>query len=283
MRDGRYQEALKDFQAVADNHPSSAVADQALLQIATYHFEQARDVAKASAVLEQLLKAHPTGRAAPFAYLLSGRIALATPARRRALARAGAGACGGRGSRKERVDAALASFERARRLFPVPEVMAAAGYYTGEALRASGRCADAMKAYQDVIVDYPRLVWSSRAELGVGRCLVTLDRARDAMPHLQRVRRAAAGVPPREAETALRWNTILARLLLRAPADPAFTFASRAPASAAGAAGRRPRRASSATSTRRRCGMSWRWRSRRRATSRCLARTRSSSMPRRAA
>jgi hypothetical protein len=91
-----------------------------------------------------------------------------------------------------------------------------------------------MKAYQDVIVDYPRLVWSSRAELGVGRCLVTLDRAREAMPHLQRVRRAAAGMPPREAETALRWNTILARLLLRTPAEPAFTFAGRAPASAGG-------------------------------------------------
>ena len=241
MRDGRYQEALKDFQAVADNYPSSAVADQALLQIATYHFEQARDVAKASAVLEQLLKAHPTGRAAPFAYLLSGRIALATPASASASASAARAAVRRRGCRgasgapsKERVDAALASFERARRLFPVPEVTAAAGYYTGEALRVSGRCADAMKAYQDVIVDYPRLVWSSRAELGVGRCLVTLDRAREAMPHLQRVRRAAAGVPPREAETALRWNTILARLLLRAPADPAFTFAGRAPASAGG-------------------------------------------------
>jgi hypothetical protein len=229
--------------------PSSTVADQALLQIATYHFEQARDVAKASAVLEQLLKAHPTGRAAPFAYLLSGRMALATPSASAPGAGVGTGGAAsvGAGARasigaagtpsKERVDAALASFERARRLFPVPEVMAAAGYYTGEALRASGRCADAMKAYQDVIVDYPRLVWSSRAELGVGRCLVTLDRARDAMPHLQRVRRAAAGVPPREVEAALRWNTILARLLLRAPADPAFTFASRAPSSAAGAAG----------------------------------------------
>jgi TolA-binding protein len=245
MRDGRYQEALKDFQAVADNHPSSAFADQALLQIATYHFEQARDVAKSSAMLEQLLKAYPTGRAAPFAYLLSGRIALAPPSAPGSAtgARAGAGTRTDVGATapgvpsKERVDAALASFERARRLFPVPDVTAAAGYYSGEALRASGRCADAMKAYQDVIVDYPRLVWSSRAELGVGRCLVALDRAREAMPHLQRVRRAAAGVPPIEAETALRWNTILARLLLRAPADPAFTFASRAPAGAAGAAG----------------------------------------------
>jgi TolA-binding protein len=216
MRDGRFQEALKDFQAVADNYPSSAVADQALLQIATYHFEQARDVAKASSALEQLLKAHPTGRAAPFAYLLSGRMAL-VPAPASAAAPS-----------KEHVEAALASFERARRLFPVPEVTAAAGYYSGEALRTGGRCADAMKAYQDVIVDYPRLVWSSRAELGVGRCLVTLDRAREAMPHLQRVRREKTGVPAREAETALRWNTILARLLLRAPAEPAFTFASRA-------------------------------------------------------
>jgi hypothetical protein len=148
-------------------------------------------------------------------------------------ARAGGGATGA--PSKERVDAALASFERARRLFPVPDVTAAAGYYTGEALRASGRCADAMKAYQDVIVDYPRLVWSSRAELGVGRCLVTLDRAREAMLHLQRVRRAATGVPLGEVETALRWNTILARLLLRTPAEPAFTFASRALSSAAGA------------------------------------------------
>lgn len=250
MRDGRSQEALKDFQAVVDNHPSSAVADQALLQIATYHFEQARDVAKAAAVLEQLLKAHPTGRAAPFAYLLSGRIALATPSASGSPSASASPSAPGVGASgapsKERVDAALASFERARRLFPVPEVMAAAGYYTAEALRASERCAEAMKAYQDVIVDYPRLVWSSRAELGVGRCLVTLDRAREAMPHLQRVRRAAAGatgaagagagtgVPPREIETALRWNTILARLLLRAPADPAFTFAGRALAGAAG-------------------------------------------------
>jgi TolA-binding protein len=232
MRDGRYQEALKDFQAVADNHPSSAFADQALLQIATYHFEQAHDIAKASATLDQLLKAYPTGRAAPFAYLLSGRISLATPAGA-AGARAGVGGSGA--PSKERVDAALASFERARRLFPVPDVTAAAGYYTGEALRASGRCADAIKAYQDVIVDYPRLVWSSRAELGVGRCLVTLDRAREAMPHLQRVRRAATGVPQGEVETALRWNTILARLLLRAPTEPAFTFGSRALSSAAGA------------------------------------------------
>lgn len=282
MRDGRYQEALKDFQAVVDNHPSSAVADQALLQIATYHFEQARAVAKAAAVLEQLLKAHPTGRAAPFAYLLSGRIALATPSNSPSTPTASAPGAGVSGApSKERIDAALASFERARRLFPVPEVMAAAGFYTAEALRASGRCADAMKAYQDVIVDYPRLVWSSRAELGVGRCLVTLDRAREAMPHLQRVRRAAAGaagtgagagagagagggigagaavgtgagsgVPPREIETALRWNTILARLLLRAPADPAFTFADRALAGAAGTSATTAPAAASATQVR---------------------------------
>lgn len=210
LRDGRYQEALKDFQAVADNHPSSAVADQALLQIATYHLEQARDVARATTMVERLLKEYPTGRAAPFAYVLSGRIALA----------------GGSGAAQ--VDAALASFERARRLFPVPEVVAAAGYFTAEALRAGGRCADALPAYQDVIVEYPGLAWAGRAELGAGRCLVSLDREREAMPHLQRVRRYARDMPAADVETALRWNTILARLFLRAPADPAFTFAGRA-------------------------------------------------------
>jgi hypothetical protein len=114
---------------------------------------------------------------------------------------------------------------------PQHEEAASAAYLKAEALRKAGNCPAALDAYQDVIVAYPRLAWAGRAELGTGRCLVALDRIRDAMPHLQRVRRYAAVMSPGEAATAIEWNTILARFYLRgeAPATaPVFAFAGRA-------------------------------------------------------
>jgi hypothetical protein len=60
--------------------------------------------------------------------------------------------------------------------------------------------------------------------LGIARCLVTLGRPRDAMPHLQRVRRHAAELPAEDVEQARRWNTLLARLYLRTANDPLFTY-----------------------------------------------------------
>ena len=121
MKSGRADEALKDFQAIADNYPSSSVADQALLQLATYYWEHGADRERAQAATDQLLRLYGTGHAAPFAHLLQGRMALA-------------------GTDTNRTETALASFERARRLFPTPEIAAAAAYYSGDALRIAGRC-----------------------------------------------------------------------------------------------------------------------------------------------
>src|SRR5437016_738189 len=45
MQNKQYTEALKDFQTVVDSFPKSSVADDALLQIAMYQLDIARDVA----------------------------------------------------------------------------------------------------------------------------------------------------------------------------------------------------------------------------------------------
>src|SRR5262249_59768552 len=76
MKSGRADEALKDFQAIADNYPSSSVADQALLQLATYYWEHGGDREHAQVAVDQLLKIYGTGRAAPFAPLLDARLGL---------------------------------------------------------------------------------------------------------------------------------------------------------------------------------------------------------------
>ncbi len=223
MRSGRADEAIKDFQAIADNYPSSAVADQALLQMATYYWEHANDAVHAKTAIDQLLRLYGTGRAAPYAHLLNGRIALAAGA-----------------SDSTSIEAALASFERARRLFPSPEVAAAAAYYSGEALRSAGRCPDAAAEYATVLVDHPRMVWAGRAELGIARCLIAQHQPRAALSHLQRARQYP-DLPANDLTRAARWQTIVARFYLRAAADPAFVFGSNvtftSSAAAAAAAG----------------------------------------------
>jgi sugar lactone lactonase YvrE len=71
--------------------------------------------------------------------------------------------------------------------------------------------------------------------LGEARCLVAAAKPAQAMELLQRVRDRFAGTP--EADTALSWNTILYRLYVRAPGQPAYRFADR---TLAGRSGRLP-------------------------------------------
>ena len=50
----RYTEALKDFRAIIDSFPKSAVADNALLQISQYHLDVANDLVSSQSAVEQL-------------------------------------------------------------------------------------------------------------------------------------------------------------------------------------------------------------------------------------
>lgn len=214
LRDGKFGEALKDFQAVVDNYPSSRVADAALLQIAMYQLDTAADLAAAQAALDILLKKYATSESAPMAHVLAGRL-LVTRSRAQA-----------------DIDAALSSFERVPRLYPDSEAVPASYYQAGETLRLTHRDEEAIARYRQVSIDFPRSIWAARAMIGEARCLVITGRALPAMELLQRVRTRFQGTP--EASTALAWNTILYRLYLRPPAQAPYQFTGKALVGSAG-------------------------------------------------
>jgi outer membrane protein assembly factor BamD (BamD/ComL family) len=207
MNGQRYVEALKDFQAVIDSFPKSQVADNALLQVAIYQLDVARDLAATQAAVDQLLRTYPDTDSAPMGYVLGGRVSMA------------------KGRSAAEVDAAVASFERVERLFPGNDAVPAAGYYAGEALRLARRYEDALERYRRVGASFPSSPWAARANLAAGYCLVQADRAPAALPEVQRVRQMMPQSP--EAAAALSINSILYRLHVRAPASPAFSFSGR--------------------------------------------------------
>ena len=204
LKGQRYAEALKDFQAIIDSFPKSLVADNALLQVALYQIDVAKDLGAAQAAAEQLLRTYPDTDSAPMAYVVGGRISMA------------------KGRTASDVDAAVASFERVERLFPGNEAVPAAGFYAGEALRLVRRHEDALVRYRRVTASYPSSPWAGRANLAAGYCLAQADRAPAALPEVQRVRQMMPGSS--EAEAALNINSILYRLHVRAPKGPAYTF-----------------------------------------------------------
>jgi TolA-binding protein len=207
LKGQRYSEALKDFQAVIDSFPRSQVADNALLQIALYQIDVAKDLGTAQSAIEQLLKTYPEADSAPMAYVVGGRISMA------------------KGRSPSDVDSAVASFERVERLFPGNDAVPAAGYYAGEALRLVRRNEEALIRYRRVTASYPSSPWAARANLGAGYCLAQADRGSAALPEVQRVRQMMPA--SLEAQAALDINSILYRLHIRAPKGSAYAFSGR--------------------------------------------------------
>ncbi len=203
VQNGRYVEALKDFQAVVDSFPQSSVADDALLQMALYHLDVGHDPGSAQTTVDKLLKDYPASDSAPMGYVMLGRLAIA------------------KGRTPAEVDAALASFERVPRLFPSSPAVAAARYFAGDTLRLARRSDDAGAHFRRVELEYPRSIWAARSDLASAATLVASDRAQQAFGKLQSIRRQFPDTP--EAATALNYNTILYRFYLRKPAPYRFS------------------------------------------------------------
>ncbi len=216
LAEKKYSEALKDFQAVVDSYQQSRVADAALLHIAEYQLDVAGDIAAAQTAVDLLQKKYANSDSGPMGLVLAGRLILAK-------SRAAAD-----------VESAIASYDRVPRLFPGSDAVPASMFYAGEALRLTHRDAEAILRFRQVSTDYPESEWAPRALLSEARCLVLTGKAPRAMELLQRVRQRFPKTP--EAETAVAWNTILYRLYLRVPAQPAFQHA--AQRTIAGATGR---------------------------------------------
>lgn len=214
LRTKNYAEALKDFDAILQSYPTSSVADDALLEIATYHFEIARNPAAADATVKNLLKTYPASDAAAMGLVLQGRVTLAI----------------GRGP--EDVNAAIASFERVARLFPGNEAVPASMYFAGEAARLGGRAEAAIQRYDQLAIQYPTSPWTARALLGAAVSLTAAGQPVRAMDLLQRVRNHFPETPA--ATHALELNTVLYRLYVRAPSQSAYVFSGRSVTGTAG-------------------------------------------------
>lgn len=206
-RAGRYAEALKDFQTVAEGYATSSYADDAMLAIAEYQLEVLHDPIAARNSAETLAKRYATGDAAPMGYVVAGRATMA-------LDPSPAG-----------LDSALASFDRVPRLFPRSEAVAPALYFAAEVDRRVGRAGDALDKLRRVAQQYPRSTWAARASLLESSLLLADGEPREAMRALQRVvRRYGSG---QEASTARAWNTALYRLYVRPPKQAPYVFSGR--------------------------------------------------------
>jgi outer membrane protein assembly factor BamD (BamD/ComL family) len=207
LRAQNYGEAIKDFEGVLQRYPTSTVADDALLELATYQLDVQRDPAAAQARAKELQSKYPGSDSAPMGLVLEGRVALAT------------------GRTPERLNEAIASFDRVPRLFPGSAAVAAAMYYAGEATRVGGRRNEAIERFTQLATQFPNSPWTANALLGSALSLTRAGQPLRAMEHLQRIRNRFPRTP--EAAKAVDWNTVLYRLYLRAPAQPAFQFSGR--------------------------------------------------------
>ena len=208
LQNRRYQEALRDFRAVADDYKDSSVADNALLEIATYELEIGNSLQRAQEALDRLLKEHKDSDSAPMAHLLVGRVAMA------------------RGRTQADIDAAIGSFSRVEGMFPRSDAVPAALYYKGEVFRLVDRHAEAILEYRDVTLRYPRTPWAARAHIGLSLTLVRTGDALAAIEEDQRVRSRFPDLP--EAARAAALLTILHRLyVLPAAGAPPYQWSTR--------------------------------------------------------
>ena len=208
IQNHRYAEGLKDLQAVVDSFAATSMADNALLQIAQYQLDIARDARATQASVDRLLKDYPDTDSAPMAHVLAGRLALI------------------RGRSPQDVDTAMASFERVLRLFPGSDAVPAASFYAGETLRIVRRTDEALERFRRVTMEYPRSPWAARAALSAGYCLVQQENTAAAMQEIQWVRQQFPNTPV--AAEAMNLNTIIYRLYVRQPAQPTYGFSGKA-------------------------------------------------------
>ena len=201
-REGSFEEALKDFQAVVDMYTETSTADNALLEIARYYLDVASAPVRAQGLLENLLEKYPLSDAAPEAQILVGRVAMT------------------QGGGAQDFDKALASFQRVPRLFPDADVVPQALYYAAEVFRFLHRDQEALEGYRRVVVEHPRNRWVAHARTGLGDLLAASSLPIPAMEELQRLRNAWPDTP--EAEVALAGITTLYRLYARDPGSRVY-------------------------------------------------------------
>src|SRR5690606_14311472 len=124
------------------------VADDALLELAVYELQVARNPAGAESHANGLLKRYPTSDSAPMAQVVLGRVKLA------------------HGLSPDQLDAAVAEFDRVARVYPGTEAVPASMYFGAEAARLAGDRDEAIGRFTQLATEFPNSIWTADALIG---------------------------------------------------------------------------------------------------------------------
>jgi outer membrane protein assembly factor BamD (BamD/ComL family) len=209
LRDKRYSDGVRALEEVISQNPDTSVAADALLELATYHFDVSGDLAAAQKAAEGLTSTYRQfTNAAAMGWVMKGRVLLAQT------------------RQPQQMTTALSNFNSVATIYPRSEPVPIAGYYAGETLRMTGASKAAIERLRSVISDYPTSPWAARALVSTAICQVAEGQHLAAMETLQRVRNRFIGTI--EAEIALQLNDQLYRLYVRPAAQQsAYEFSER--------------------------------------------------------
>jgi tetratricopeptide (TPR) repeat protein len=204
MRRGNYEEALKDFHAVAELYPDSALAGNARLEMSRYYLEIGDEPALALKEADEILKRYATSDSAPYAYLVQGEVVLA------------------HSRRKADLDKAVATFDRVPGIYPGTDAVPRARYLAAEAVRLSHEPLEALQRYRQLAAAHPRDSIISKVHIGTGMALAAIGETVDAMEEFQFARGTTDS--REDSDAALARLSVLYRLYVKPPQIGAFTY-----------------------------------------------------------
>jgi outer membrane protein assembly factor BamD (BamD/ComL family) len=201
-KEGKLKQALDSFETITRGFRSSAVMDDALLEIGRYRLEVDGDPVKAAEAFDRVAKEFPQSDGAPGAYYYLGALAL------------------GRAASAAELEDALAQLSRVERLYPRSDWVPRALAKISEVHRKAGRWPEAVEAARRVVLEHPTSDAAAEAQFQVGHVLALQGDFRPAMEEFQVVRNRY----PRSDQARLALDRITGLYRLYGSGKPAFTL-----------------------------------------------------------
>jgi TolA-binding protein len=198
LQSQKYQQAIDDLNFIAKSFPQSPYADDALLKLGQYYFEQEKNLDMALQSFKQIKDNYTESNSAPAAYYYLGQIYLTR-----------------RGPAD--LDEAFASFERVTRVFPSSSWVDKSLVGAGTALKWRGEFEKAYEEFAKVKIRFADSPLAPEAQLQMGVCSLLQNQYLDAAYDFQQVIEHAPDSP--EAADALDYNTLIYRLYIASPSD----------------------------------------------------------------
>lgn len=198
LQNQKYQQAVDDLNFIVKSFPKSDYADDALLQLGLYYFDQEKKLDQALTYFTQIKDGYTNSNSAPPAYYYLGQIYLT---KRDAAA----------------LDEAFANFERVTRVFPSSNWVDKSLVGAGTALKWRSEFDKAYEEFSKVKVRFADSPLAPEAQYEMGICSLYGDHFQEAVIDFQQV---IDRFPTSDyAKKAREVNTILYRLYIAPTAD----------------------------------------------------------------